>query len=82
MMTSTEQIMRTYSRNLLFEAFTRNWTTEQLANKLGTTIHTIGRIRRGEAIYIDVDIFQKALDIFDCTPNDLLLKRDYLTYED
>jgi len=82
MMIKSESIMKIYARNLLFEAFTRNWTTEQTAKELETTIHVIGRIRRGETIYIDLDILSKALEVFNCTPNDLLLKREYLTYDD
>jgi len=29
-----------------------------------------------------VDLFTKALEVFNCTPNDLLPEREYLNYDD
>jgi len=53
-----------------------------VGTELETTINAIRRICHGEGIYIDVDAFQKTLEVFNYISNNLLLKFEYLTYDD
>lgn len=77
-----KRLIRIYSRNLQFETFVRDWSIDKVAEMLGTTPNAISRIRREASVYIDVDILTRCLEVFNCTPNDMLLERDYLNYDD
>jgi DNA-binding Xre family transcriptional regulator len=74
-------LIRIYTRNIEHLAFKRGWDSTRLAVELGISSNTFRRLfRSGLSRYICTDLFQTALNIFDCTPNDLLLPQDGIEY--
>lgn len=73
-------LMRVYARNLDYQLFKRDWTAQQLATELGLDLRTVTRLRNAQVNRIDPELFSAMCDVFRCTPNDLLMKRDELIY--
>lgn len=76
----SHRLMRVLARNLDYQLFLRNWTAQHLATELGLDARTVSRLRSARVSRIDPELFQALCDVFDCTPNDLLLPRDELIY--
>lgn len=79
---STSRLFRIYARNIELMAFKRGWSVDTLASRLGVSSHTITRIRRNRARYIDPEVLLAVLDVFGCTPNDLLLPQEGIKYDE
>lgn len=73
-------LMRVYARNLNYELFRRGWTAQRLASELGLDVRTVTRLCNAQVGRIDPELFSAMCDVLRCTPNDLLMKRDELTY--
>ena len=75
-----EEILRVYSRNIDILAFKRGWNTTRVAAALGVTANTLRRVRQKRNHYIDPELLAALLDVFECTPNDLLLPQAGIDY--
>jgi DNA-binding Xre family transcriptional regulator len=76
----SHSLMRIYARNLDYQLFKRGWTAQRLATELGLDLRTVTRLRTAQIGRIDPELFSAICDVFRCTPNDLLLPNDELTY--
>lgn len=74
-MADTPDIVITFWRNLEYYTFLRGWTNERLAEQLGVSKNTLNRLRFGRSRYIDPEILVSSLEVFELTPNDLLLSK-------
>ena len=74
-MTDTPSIVVTFWRNLEWYCFERGWSNERLAEQLGVSKNTLNRLRFGRCRYIDPEILVSSCEIFELTPNDLLLTK-------
>lgn len=79
---TSARLLRIYARNIELLAFKRGWTQETLATRLGVSTNTLIRIRRHQAKYIDPDVLLALMDVFDCTPNDILLPEEGVNYDE
>lgn len=61
--------------NLEYYAYQRGWNSAVLATQLGITKYTLRRLRSGQCRYIDPEILASSCEIFELTPNDLLLRK-------
>jgi transcriptional regulator with XRE-family HTH domain len=79
---STQQppLLHVYARNVEHCAFKRGWSTAKLAHELGVSLNTLNRIRFGRSRYLDPEVFIALLELFGCTPNDLLLPQSGIDY--
>jgi DNA-binding Xre family transcriptional regulator len=68
------------ARNVQHMAFKRGWSPSRLSRELGVTSHTLTRVRLGRSRYIDPEVFAALLDVFNCEPNDLLLRQPDIDY--
>lgn len=75
-------LLRIYSRNLELWMTKKGWTPTQLAKRLGVTQNTLNRIRFNRSRYIDPEVFEGCLRVFDCVPNDLLTAHADIDYGD
>lgn len=73
-------LMRVYARNLDYQLFKRGWTAQHLASELGLDTRTVTRLRNAQVGRIDPELFTAMCDVFQCTPNDLLMRHDELIY--
>ena len=69
-----------YGRNLSYEAYRRQWSVKQTAEELGTSEIVIHRIRQAKNRNIDCDLLARAVEVFECDFNALLLQREDLKY--
>ena len=74
-MTEAPAIVVTFWRNLEYFSFLRGWSNERLAEQLGVSKNTLNRLRFGRSRYIDPEILVSSLEVFDLSPNDLLLSK-------
>ena len=74
-MTDAPAIVVTFWRNLEYYSFLRGWTNERLADQLGVSKNTLNRLRFGRSRYIDPEILTSSLEVFELSPNDLLLSK-------
>lgn len=74
-MTDSPAIVVTFWRNLEWYCFQRGWTNDRLADQLGVSKNTLNRLRFGRSRYIDPEILVSSLEVFELTPNDLLLSK-------
>lgn len=74
-MTEAPAIVVTFWRNLEYFSFLRGWSNERLAEQLGVSKNTLNRLRFGRSKNIDPEILVSSLEVFDLTPNDLLLSK-------
>lgn len=74
-MTAAPAIVVTFWRNLEYYSFLRGWTNERLADQLGVSKNTLNRLRFGRSKYIDPEILVSSLEVFELTPDDLLLSK-------
>ena len=74
-MDSSPAIVVTFWRNLEWYSFQRGWTNERLADQLGVSKNTLNRLRFGRCRYIDPEILTSSCEVFDLSPNDLLLSK-------
>jgi len=56
-----------------FHAFFRGWDHPKLAHELGVTMNTLNRLRFQRMRYLDPELLQSAMEVFDKQPNELLL---------
>ena len=75
LMTDISAVVVTFWRNLEWYSFQRGWTNEKLAEQLGVSKNTLNRLRFGRCRYIDPEILVASLEVFELTPNDLLLSK-------
>ena len=61
--------------NLEYYAYQRGWTNDVLAAQLGVSRNTLARLKSGRTRYIDPEILTSSCEIFELTPNDLLLRK-------
>ena len=74
-MNEAPAIVVTFWRNLEYYSFLRGWTNERLADQLGVSKNTLNRLRFGRARYIDPEILTSSLEVFELSPNYLLLSK-------
>lgn len=74
-MTESPDIVVTFWRNLEWYSILRGWTNERLADQLGVSKNTLNRLRFGRCRYIDPEILTSSLEVFELSPNDLLLSK-------
>ena len=81
-MTDAPAIVVTFWRNLEWYSFQRGWTKgayqpdlDRLAEQLGVSKNTLNRLRFGRCRYIDPEILTSSLEVFELSPNDLLLSK-------
>jgi DNA-binding Xre family transcriptional regulator len=79
---SPPRLMRVYARNIDLLAYKRGWSTELLAKRLALSPNTLIRIRRHQSKYIDPEVLLALMDVFDCTPNDILLPQEGVNYDE
>lgn len=72
--------VRIYARNLELLAFKRGWDPTQTASMLGVSADSFRRLRAGKSRFICADLLNAALELFDCSPNDLLLPQPGVDY--
>lgn len=75
-------LLRVYSRNLELLMTKRGWSPVQLAQRLGITQNTLNRIRLNRSRYIDPEVLEGCIRLFNCTPNDLLATHSDIDYAD
>lgn len=81
-MSEAPAIVVTFWRNLEWYSFQRGWTKgayqpdlDRLAEQLGVSKNTLSRLRFGRSRYIDPEILVSSLEVFELTPNDLLIPK-------
>jgi len=74
-MSTKNNLLVTYWRNMEWYAFARGWDHTRLATELGCTMNTLNRLRFGRARYIDPEMFESSCEVFSCEPNDLLITK-------
>lgn len=77
----TASLLTIYSRNVDYLAFKRGWSRSTLAQKLGVSSYVVGRLHRAEGRFIDADLLEALLNVFDCFPNDLLIPYPEIEYD-
>lgn len=77
----TPFLLHVYARNLEHQAFKRGWSSALVAQKLGVTMNTYNRIRFAQGRYIDPEVFEACLKLFECSPNDLLIPQPDIEYK-
>ncbi len=75
-----DAMLRVYSRNSEILAIKRGWNTARVAAVLGVTANTLRRVRQKRNRYIDPELLAALIDVFECTPNDLLLPQAGIDY--
>jgi DNA-binding Xre family transcriptional regulator len=75
-----DAMLRVYSRNIEILAIKRGWNTARVAAVLGVTANTLRRVRQKRNRYIDPELLAALIDVFECTPNDLLLPQAGIDY--
>ena len=75
-----DAMLRVYSRNIEILAFKRGWNTARVAAALGVTANTLRRVRQKRSRYSDPELLAALIDVFECTPNDLLLPQAGIDY--
>lgn len=78
---SNPPLTKVLARNVEYLAFCRGWTRPQLTDALGISPHVMSRLRRAEGRFIDAELLESCLRVFDCTPNDLLIPHPELVYD-
>jgi len=73
-------LLTIFARNLELQAFRKGWTSQQLIKELDITQNAYNRIRQNRSRYLDPEILESAIELFDCTPNDLLLPQPDVVY--
>ena len=82
-MADPHPILRVYARNVEIWMCRRALTSADLVRELGASPHTVTNLRRTRGRWIDPELLAGLLDLFGCTPNDLLLPQpgvDYTTH--
>ena len=81
-MPDAPSIVVTFWRNLEWYSVQRGWTKgayqpdlDRLAEQLGVSKNTLNRLRFGRCRYIDPEMLLASLEVFELTPNDLLLSK-------
>lgn len=68
------------ARNVQHLMFKRGWSPARLARELDVTSHIAARLRLGRSRYIDPEMLEGLLRVFDCEPNDLLTRQPDIDY--
>jgi len=82
-MAGPHPILRVYARNVEIAMCRRNLTPSALVRELGVSPHAVTNLRLHRGRWIDPELLAELLELFGCTPNDLLLPQpgvDYTTH--
>lgn len=82
-MATTKQVcelLTVYARNIDLLLFKRGWSLSRLAREAGVTVPTLTRVRLRHNKYIDPELFEALLRVFDCNPDELLLPHPGIDY--
>lgn len=74
-------LLTVLSRNLELLMVKRGWTSPTVASKLGVNPDSINRIRAGRSKYLDPEMLENILNLFEVTPDTLLLPQDGVIYD-
>lgn len=66
------QLLTLYARNVELLACKKGWSFSEIATNTGISINTLNRVRHRRSKTIDPELLTEFLDLFKCTPNDLL----------
>lgn len=73
-------ILRVYARNVEIWMCRRNLTPTHLVRELGVSPHAVNNLRFHRGRWIDPELLVELLELFNCTPNDLLLPQPGVDY--
>ena len=74
------ELLGNYSRNLEHQIFLRGWTVDTLVTRTGLGRNTINRIRKNRHKQVDPEALTKLCEVFNVSPNDLLLRQEGVAY--
>jgi len=74
--------LKVFGRNIEHHAFMQNMKMKDLAADLGIAPEVIRRLRHGKSVHLSVELLNACCKYFEVTPNDLLLRREDLSYPD
>lgn len=77
---NSEQILRTFGRNIEVMAIRNKISLKSIADELQVSSGTLSRIRREATRYIDPEILLGCARIFGCTADELLKPIDGVKY--
>jgi DNA-binding Xre family transcriptional regulator len=74
------QMLSDYSRNIEYFCFKLQWTVDMLCEATGLSRNTINRIRANHHKHIDAHALTRFCNVFNVSPNELLLRIEGITY--
>ena len=66
------QLLTLYARNVEILACKKGWTFSKIASDTGVSINTLNGVRYKRSKTIDPELLTELMDLFKCSPNDLL----------